>query len=59
MNAPDPLPNPATTGPRLHPAPLPERLGRPSAHAVAPTPLPAVHWVGRSDAMASELGLGD
>ena len=27
MNAPDPLPHPATTGPRWHPAPLLRTLG--------------------------------
>ena len=58
MNAPDPLPHPATTGPRWHPAPLLRTLGPAFGTPVAPTPLPAVHWVGRSDALAAELGLG-
>jgi len=59
MNAPDLRPRTATHGPRWHPAPLLRALGPAFGTVLAPTPLPAVHWVGRSGALAAELGLGD
>ena len=59
MNAADLLHRTATTGPRWHPAPLLRALGPAFGTVLAPTPLPAVHWVGRSAALAAELGLED
>ncbi len=59
MNAPDPLPRPAAASPRWHPATLLRTLGPAFGTLLAPTPLPAVHWVARSDVLAAELGLVD
>ncbi len=59
MNAPDPLAHQAVAGPRWRPAPLLRALGPAFGTLMAPTPLPAVHWVGCSEALAAELGLGD
>ncbi|MDH4392289.1 MAG: YdiU family protein [Aquabacterium sp.] len=58
MNVPDPLAHQAAAGPRWRPAPLLRALGPAFGTLLAPSPLPAVHWVGRSDALAAELGLG-
>ncbi len=48
-----------TAGPQWRPAPLLRQLGPAFGTLLAPTPLPAVHWVGRSDVLATELGLSD
>lgn len=59
MKIPDLSAQKAAAGPRWRPAPLLRALGPAFGTLLAPTPLPAVHWVGRSDALAAELGLAD
>jgi uncharacterized protein YdiU (UPF0061 family) len=60
MNAPDlPLLRAAATPPGWRAAPLMRRLGPAFGTALPPTPLPGLHWVARSEALATELGLAD
>ena len=60
MNAPEPLATRApASAPRWRDVPLLHRLGPAFGTRLPPTPLPGVHWVARSPALAAELGLTD
>jgi uncharacterized protein YdiU (UPF0061 family) len=61
MNARDPLPAAAshTHAPRWRSPTQLDRLGDAFFTALPPQPLPQVHWVARSDALADALGLAD